>query len=165
MKLRLILMLAMLAGSVGSSQMPKTDSKPPSAGSDKPSKTLAVPAAGGTAGSKATPEQARDSVVPKSKSKIVWDGPAPTVDDVRPYLHSHDNFIEYNEIHNGMETMGDGNGIYIRGAGAGNMIRRNYIHHLVNPILMQAAIRTDGGQRDTLIAENLIYTCMAQGII
>ena len=45
------------------------------------------------------------------------------------------------------------------------MIRRNYIHHLVTPMLMQAAIRTDGGQRDTLIAENLIYKCMAQGII
>ena len=30
---------------------------------------------------------------------------------------------------------------------------------------MQAAIRTDGGQRDTLIAENLIYKCTAQGII
>ena len=62
-----------------------------------------------------------------------------------------------------METMGDGNGIYIRGAGAGNVIRRNYIHHLVTPMIMQAAIRTDGGQRDTLIAENLIYKCMAQG--
>ena len=73
--------------------------------------------------------------------------------------------IEYNEIHNVMETMGDGNGIYIRGAGAGNVIRRNYVHHLVTPMKMQAAIRTDGGQRDTLIAENLIYKCMAQGII
>ncbi len=30
---------------------------------------------------------------------------------------------------------------------------------------MQAAIRTDGGQRDTLIVENLIYKCVAQGII
>ncbi|WP_231617427.1 right-handed parallel beta-helix repeat-containing protein [Novipirellula aureliae] len=89
----------------------------------------------------------------------------PTLEDVRPFLHSHDNAIEYNEIHNVMETMGDGNGIYIRGAGAGNVIRRNYIHHLVTPMLMQAAIRTDGGQRDTLIAENLIYKCMAQGII
>ncbi len=89
----------------------------------------------------------------------------PQPEDVRPYLHSHDNTIEYNEIHNVMETMGDGNGIYIRGAGAGNVIRRNYIHHLVTPMLMQAAIRTDGGQRDTLIAENLIYKCMAQGII
>ena len=89
----------------------------------------------------------------------------PTLEDVRPYLHTHDNLIEYNEIHNVMEIMGDGNGIYIRGAGAGNVIRRNYIHHLVTPMLMQAAIRTDGGQRDTLIAENLIYKCMAQGII
>jgi hypothetical protein len=89
----------------------------------------------------------------------------PTLEDVRPYLHTHDNLIEYNEIHNVMEKMGDGNGIYIRGAGAGNVIRRNYIHHLVTPMLMQAAIRTDGGQRDTLIAENLIYKCMAQGII
>ena len=89
----------------------------------------------------------------------------PKPDDVRDYLHSRDNTIEYNEIHNVMETMGDGNGIYIRGAGAGNVIRRNYIHHLVTPMLMQAAIRTDGGQRDTLIAENLIYKCMAQGII
>jgi hypothetical protein len=90
---------------------------------------------------------------------------APTLAGVRPYLHTHDNLIEYNEIHNVMEKMGDGNGIYIRGAGAGNVIRRNYIHHLVTPMLMQAAIRTDGGQRDTLMAENLIYKCMAQGII
>jgi len=89
----------------------------------------------------------------------------PELEDVRPYLHTHDNLIEYNEIHKVMEKMGDGNGIYIRGAGGGNVIRRNYIHHLVTPMLMQAAIRTDGGQRETLIAENLIYKCMAQGII
>lgn len=88
-----------------------------------------------------------------------------TLEQVRPFLHTHDNRIEYNEIHNVMERMGDGNGIYIRGAGAGNVIRRNYVHHLVTPMLMQAAIRTDGGQRDTLISENLIYKCMAQGII
>lgn len=93
-------------------------------------------------------------------------GPATkTLEEVRPYLHTHDNLIEYNEIHNVMEKMGDGNGIYVRGAGANNVIRRNYIHHLVNPMLMQAAIRTDGGQRDTLITENIIYKCMAQGII
>ncbi len=89
----------------------------------------------------------------------------PQLDDVRPYLHTHDNLIEQNEIHHAMEMLGDGNAIYIRGAGAGNVIRRNYIHHLVAPMKMQAAIRTDGGQRDTLIAENLIYKCNAQGII
>ena len=82
-----------------------------------------------------------------------------------PYLHTHDNVVEYNEIHHAMEMLGDGNAIYIRGAGGGNVIRRNYIHHLVAPMKMQAAIRTDGGQRDTLIAENLIYKCTSQGII
>lgn len=89
----------------------------------------------------------------------------PQLKDVRRYLHTRDNAIEYNEIHHAMEQLGDGNGIYIRGAGAGNVIRRNYIHHLVAPMKMQAAIRTDGGQRDTLIAENLIYKCTSQGII
>lgn len=89
----------------------------------------------------------------------------PQLEDVRPFLHAHDNVIEYNEIHHVMEMLGDGNGIYIRGAGAGNVIRRNFIHHLVAPMQMQAAIRTDGGQRDTLIAENLIYKCTSQGII
>ena len=89
----------------------------------------------------------------------------PTIDDVRPYLHTHDNLIEYNEIHHAMEKMGDGNAIYIRGAGAGNVIRRNYIHHLVAPMIMQCAVRTDGGQMDTLFAENLIYKCTSQGMM
>jgi len=87
-----------------------------------------------------------------------------TPEQVIPFLHTHDNLIEYNEIHHAMEKLGDGNGIYIRGAGPGNIIRRNYVHHLLAPTRMQAAIRTDGGQRDTLIAENLIYKCVSQGI-
>lgn len=88
-----------------------------------------------------------------------------SLEDVRPYLHSDNNMIENNEIHHVMESMGDGNGIYIRGAGAGNVIRRNYVHHLVAPMKMQSAIRTDGGQKGTLITENIIYKCTAQGII
>ncbi|MFT5129609.1 MAG: hypothetical protein ACI8W8_003234 [Rhodothermales bacterium] len=66
-------------------------------------------------------------------------------DQVQRFLHSHDNIVEYNEIHHVMELMGDGNGIYIRGAGPGNVIRRNYIHHMLAPLVMQSAIRTDGG--------------------
>jgi hypothetical protein len=87
-----------------------------------------------------------------------------TLEEVRPFLHTHDNLIEYNEIHHAMQLLGDGNGIYVRGAGADNIIRRNYIHDLVAPTPMQSAIRTDGGQRDTLIAENLIYRCGSQGM-
>ncbi len=88
----------------------------------------------------------------------------PTLDDVRPYLHTRNNLIENNEIHHAMQILGDGNGIYIRGAGPGNVIRRNYVHHLVAELNGQGAIRTDGGQMDTLIAENLIYKCKSQGM-
>jgi hypothetical protein len=64
-----------------------------------------------------------------------------------------------------MEKMGDGNAIYIRGAGSDNVFRRNYIHDLVAPMIMQCAIRTDGGQKDTYFTENLIYRCTSQGIM
>jgi hypothetical protein len=85
-------------------------------------------------------------------------------DDVRPYWHSRNNIIEYNEIHHVMKKLGDGNGIYIRAAGPGNIIRRNYIHHLVAETDKQSGIRTDGGQMDALICENLIYKCKSQGM-
>ncbi|MFC2090026.1 right-handed parallel beta-helix repeat-containing protein [Bacteroidota bacterium] len=84
--------------------------------------------------------------------------------DVQAFLHSRNNTIEYNEIHHSMVKMGDGNGIYIRGAGNGNVIRRNYVHHLVSDNPKQSAIRTDGGQMNTLIAENVIYKCRSQGM-
>lgn len=84
--------------------------------------------------------------------------------DVEKYLHSRNNKIEYNEIHHVMKKLGDGNGIYIRGAGSGNVIRRNYVHHLVAATNKQSAIRTDGGQMDTLISENIIYKCKSQGM-
>ena len=89
----------------------------------------------------------------------------PTTEQVKPYLHTHDNIIELNEIHHAMEKMADGNAIYIRGAGENNIIRRNYIHHLVGKTMMQCAIRTDGGQMDTIISENLIWKCTSQGIM
>ena len=101
---------------------------------------------------------------------IRWDeiGDLPeklTVDDVRPYWHSKNNMIEYNEIHHVMKKLGDGNGIYIRASGSGNVIRRNYIHHLVAETGKQSGIRTDGGQMDVLIAENILYKCTSQGMI
>ena len=88
----------------------------------------------------------------------------PIIDDVLPFLHTHDNVVEYNEIHHAMEKLADGNAIYIRGAGLANVIRRNYIHDLLAPTVMQSAIRTDGGQTGTMIAENVIYRCTSQGI-
>lgn len=89
----------------------------------------------------------------------------PTIDFVRPYLHTNNNVIEYNEIHHVMEKMGDGNAIYIRGAGSDNVIRYNYIHDMVAPMIMQCALRTDGGQMDTKFEKNIIYRCTSQGIM
>ena len=88
----------------------------------------------------------------------------PTLDDVRPYLHTRSNLIENNEIHRVMQILGDGNGIYVRGCGPGNVIRGNYIHHLVSPINGQSGMRTDGGQMDTLFVGNLLYKCKSQGM-
>ncbi|MDB4766398.1 right-handed parallel beta-helix repeat-containing protein [bacterium] len=88
----------------------------------------------------------------------------PQSDDVDPYRHTRNNLIENNEIHNVMQILGDGNGIYIRGAGAGNVIRDNYIHHLVSSIQGQSGMRTDGGQMDTLFTGNLLYKCKSQGM-
>lgn len=88
----------------------------------------------------------------------------PTLDDVRPYLHSRNNLIENNDIHHVMQILGDGNGIYVRGCGAGNVIRGNYIHHLVSSINGQSGMRTDGGQMDTLFTGNLLYKCKSQGM-
>ncbi|CAA6697045.1 right-handed parallel beta-helix repeat-containing protein [Lentimonas sp. CC10] len=88
----------------------------------------------------------------------------PELEDVRPYLHTRKNLIEKNEIHNVMQILGDGNGIYIRGAGAGNVIRDNYIHHLVSSIKGQSGMRTDGGQMDTLFTGNVLYKCKSQGM-
>ncbi len=88
-----------------------------------------------------------------------------TFEQAKPYLHTHDNLIELNEISHAMQKLGDGNAIYIRGCGSHNIIRKNYIHHLISPMIMQCAIRTDGGQQDTIVRENIIYKCTSQGMM
>ena len=89
---------------------------------------------------------------------------SPEIDDVRPFLHTRNNRIEYNEIYDVMRMLGDGNGIYVRGSGPGNVIHGNYIHHMLAKTNAQGAMRTDGGQMDTLFTQNLIYKCKSQGM-
>jgi len=81
-----------------------------------------------------------------------------------PYLHANRNVVEYNEIHHCMERLGDGNGIYISGAGVGNIIRRNYVHHILGPHTA-AAIRTDGCQTGTTMTENIVTQSVNAGFI
>ena len=71
-----------------------------------------------------------------------------------PYLHARNNVIEYNEIHNVMQRLGDGNCIYVSGAGGGNIVRYNYCHDCFGKY-MNAVIRCDDDQHKTTIHGNI----------
>jgi hypothetical protein len=86
-----------------------------------------------------------------------------TLSRVKSYLHTRNNLVEYNEIYDVMQILGDGNGIYVRFTGPGNIIRRNYVHHVLAPGA-NAGIRCDDSQMDTEIYENVIYKCTKSGI-
>lgn len=71
------------------------------------------------------------------------------------YLHARNNLVEENEFFAVMERMGDGNAIYVSGAGGGNIIRKNLIHNSWSNL--EAAIRCDDDQHETLIEQNIIF--------
>ncbi len=73
-----------------------------------------------------------------------------------PLMHARDNLIEYNRIHDVMQVMGDGNGIYISGAGGGNVVRFNVVGPCPSPTMAEA-IRCDDDQHHTLLHGNLIF--------
>ncbi|TWT75032.1 right-handed parallel beta-helix repeat-containing protein [Allorhodopirellula solitaria] len=72
------------------------------------------------------------------------------------YLHSRHNLLEYNDISHAVQLLSDGNGIYVSGAGTGNMVRYNFLHDNQAHSL-PAAIRCDDDQHDTLIYGNVLY--------
>jgi len=76
-----------------------------------------------------------------------------------PLMHSRDNLIQYNRIHDVMQTMGDGNGIYVSGAGGGNVVRFNAVGPCPSPTMAEG-IRCDDDQHHTIVHGNLIF---AQG--
>lgn len=78
------------------------------------------------------------------------------------FWHGKDNLVENNEFFSVMEIMGDGNAIYVSGTGGGNVIRRNYIHNVWSSN-MDAAIRCDDDQHETLIEENIIFNNASGG--
>ncbi len=73
-----------------------------------------------------------------------------------PLLHSRENLIEYNHIHDVMQVMGDGDGIYISGGGGGNVVRFNVVGPCPSPTMAEG-IRCDDDQHHTIIHGNLIY--------
>lgn len=69
--------------------------------------------------------------------------------------HNRQNIIEYNEIIDVMNVLGDGNGIYISDTGPFNVIRYNFIHS--SPNAWGVGIRTDAFQMYTYVFGNIIW--------
>ena len=72
------------------------------------------------------------------------------------HLHSRHNLLEYNEISHAVQLLSDGNGIYVSGAGTGNIVRYNYLHDNLAHSL-PSAIRCDDDQHDALIYGNVLF--------
>ena len=82
------------------------------------------------------------------------------------FLHGRRNVVERNDIHTVMETLGDGNCIYVSGTGAGNVVRENHCHDCVGKY-MNAVIRCDDDQHGTVIEGNIMHRTRghAEGVI
>ncbi len=73
-----------------------------------------------------------------------------------PLMHSRDNLIEYNHIHDVMQIMGDGNGVYVSGAGGGNVVRFNVVGPCPSPTMAEG-LRCDDDQHHTILHGNLVF--------
>ena len=72
-----------------------------------------------------------------------------------PFLHGRNNLVERNEIHDVMQKLWDGDGIYVSGTGRSNRIRENFIHDCQSPNMCEG-IRCDDEQDGTIIERNVI---------
>jgi hypothetical protein len=71
--------------------------------------------------------------------------------------------VSHNEIHDVMQRLGDGNGIYLSGTGEACTVRRNHVHD-IHEVGTASAIRADDDQFHALIAENVVHDLDADGI-
>ncbi len=78
------------------------------------------------------------------------------------FLHGRRNIVRRNDIHNIMRKLGDGNCIYVSGTGGDNLISENYCHDSCGRY-MNAAIRCDDDQHNTIIERNVIQRNMGFG--
>lgn len=86
------------------------------------------------------------------------ENPRPALDSwwaMEPILHGRGNLIARNDIHQVMERLGDGNGIYISGTGGGNLVRENYLHDNSGRY-MNAVIRNDDNQHGSTFDGNIV---------
>ena len=83
--------------------------------------------------------------------------------DRERFIHSRNNILENNDLHHVMTVMNDGNGIYISGAGKGNIVRGNFIHDTPQDG-GGGALRCDDDQNDVLLENNVIFRFNLLGI-
>lgn len=77
-------------------------------------------------------------------------------DRFMPFLHCRDNVIEFNEVYRPLEKLGDGSALNVSGAGEGNILRNNYVHH-VKTYDSSSCLRVDDWQRGTSFINNVVY--------
>jgi len=105
--------------------------------------------------------------VRENMGTIRWD--EITLEDIEdwssyaPYMHSRNNVVEYNEVHDCMKRLHDGNAIYLSAHGDGNLVRRNVLYNHPHGALL----RTDDDSHGARVTENVcIGTALsgAQGL-
>ncbi len=78
-----------------------------------------------------------------------------------PYMHARNNVIEFNEIHDCLKLLHDGNCIYLSGNGDGNIVRYNVTYNHPEG----AMIRTDDDSHGSKVCGNLLFGTLGnQGI-
>jgi len=70
-----------------------------------------------------------------------------------PYMHARGNVIEFNEVHDCLKELFDGNAIYLSANGDGNILRHNVTYN--HP--RGAMIRTDDDSHGVTIHGNLLF--------
>ena len=81
-----------------------------------------------------------------------------------PLMHARENLVAHNDLHHCMEIMGDGNAIYVSGAGKNNQVGNNFIHDIPAQNI-NASIRCDDDQHETIIENNVITRVCGEGLI
>ena len=98
-------------------------------------------------------------IIPKdvreNMKTIRWDecGNPQNADEARRFAHARNNLIQDNEIHDVMQTLGDGNAIYFSCAGEGNIVRRNLLY--LSP-RAGGQIRFDDDQEYSTVDQNIL---------
>ncbi|MDF7800834.1 right-handed parallel beta-helix repeat-containing protein [Pontiellaceae bacterium B1224] len=73
------------------------------------------------------------------------------------YMHARGNIIEFNEVHDCLKLLHDGNCIYLSGNGDGNIVRYNVTYN--HP--QGAMIRTDDDSHGATVSHNLLFGTMS----